>query len=565
MIVIIIIVALLVVFTLKGFIDQKREIKKLRQSVMREFGSFCEKDISPARAAAIGYYNDHREHSELYVDDITWHDMELDRIYELINSCRTAIGEEYLYYALRNPENNPDRLSKREELINYLIEDEEVRTNLGIRLSYVGNLKNISAYEYMMRLKNCSTDSSMKHIVQCILMLASIGVCFVNPAIGIFLAVGMFFVNVITYFKRKTQIEAYFSIVGYIIRLLESSDKLETSNSGLLNEYFNNIHESVRSLNKLKINSEIVLNPSMNGDILQSLMDYLRMALHIDLIKFNSMLKFFSGKQKEFEILFENIGYLDFAWAAASFRVYMKDRSCVPSLKCKDDCKEGYRIEAEDIAHPLIEAAVKNSCCINCASLVTGSNASGKSTFLRTLGINMILATTVHTVCAKTFTANIMRVMSSIAISDDLSSGESYYMVEIRSLKRIVDAMQESVPVLAFIDEVLRGTNTIERIAASSRILLSMSKGNGICMAATHDIELTYILDRYFKNYHFEEQVEDDDITFDYRLKDGRATSRNAIRLLKLMGYSEDIIESASKMANEYLETNEWRLQEEHA
>lgn len=124
-------------------------------------------------------------------------------------------------------------------------------------------------------------------------------------------------------------------------------------------------------------------------------------------------------------------------------------------------------------------------------------------------------------------------------------------MVEIRSLKRILDRIEGEIPVFCCVDEVLRGTNTVERIAASSQILLYMAEKRLLCMAATHDIELTYILEDVFRNCHFEEEVTDEQITFDYLLKEGRAMTRNAIRLLHLMGFEDSIIEKAETMAQQ--------------
>ena len=103
------------------------------------------------------------------------------------------------------------------------------------------------------------------------------------------------------------------------------------------------------------------------------------------------------------------------------------------------------------------------------------------------------------------------------------------------------------------------GTNTLERIAASSQILNSFAKSGAMCFAATHDIELTHILEKEFSNYHFQEQVEDNLVLFDYLLYRGRAVSRNAIKLLGIMGYSQDIIDRADQAANYFLEHGEWR------
>ena len=156
---------------------------------------------------------------------------------------------------------------------------------------------------------------------------------------------------------------------------------------------------------------------------------------------------------------------------------------------------------------------------VNGSFLLSGENASGKSTFIKAAALNAILAQTIHTVCAKSYQASFFKVFTSMALTDNLFESESYYIVEIKSLKRILDAIEDNIPVLCFVDEVLRGTNTVERIAASSRILHSVANANALMFAATHDIELTYMLENSFENYHFEEKVLENQVLFDYQLK----------------------------------------------
>lgn len=148
-----------------------------------------------------------------------------------------------------------------------------------------------------------------------------------------------------------------------------------------------------------------------------------------------------------------------------------------------------------------------------------------------------------------------------MSLRDSLESGESYYMVEIKALKRIIDAadMESQSPLLCFVDEVLRGTNTVERIAASVQILKKLSQRGIFCFAATHDIELTKLLVDEFDNCHFEEEVKDGDVLFSYRLLPGRSHTRNAIKLLEIIGFSKDIIRQADNMAGDFLRTGEWR------
>jgi DNA mismatch repair ATPase MutS len=133
-------------------------------------------------------------------------------------------------------------------------------------------------------------------------------------------------------------------------------------------------------------------------------------------------------------------------------------------------------------------------------------------------------------------------------------------MVEIKSLKRIMTANHPDRPILCFVDEVLRGTNTLERISASAHILTHIAKDNAMCFAATHDIELTKILNNDYVNYHFQEKIEDNDVKFDYTLYEGEAKSRNAIKLLKMIGYSDEIVQKASRMAEKFLARGVWEI-----
>ena len=190
---------------------------------------------------------------------------------------------------------------------------------------------------------------------------------------------------------------------------------------------------------------------------------------------------------------------------------------------------------------------------------LVGANGEGKSTFMKNMAVNAILAQALNTSLSKRYRGVVCRIMTSMALRDNLAQGESYFVVEVKSLKRILEASREKTPLLCVIDEVLRGTNTTERIAASENVLAALRRANVLCLAATHDTELTYLLEDLYTNYHFEEQIADGDISFPYLLMPGRATSRNAIRLLEMMGYSEEIIKKADDQAAEFLKTGVWK------
>ena len=274
-----------------------------------------------------------------------------------------------------------------------------------------------------------------------------------------------------------------------------------------------------------------------------------------DLIAFEFLKNKLGDCHEDVFAVHETLGQIDAAIAVASFRKSL-GRYAVPEL---DFTAEKPCIRIDGMVHPLLSKAVPNDLHTYGPILITGSNASGKSTYLKTAVISMLLAQSICTVTAESCRASVFRMYSSMALSDDLLAGESYYIVETRSLKRILDALDSCPPVLCAIDEVLRGTNTVERIAASSTILEEIADRGGMCLAATHDIELCGLLEDRYGLYHFEEQVGLTEMLFDYRIRQGKAVSRNAINLLKLMGFEQSIVEEAHLRASGYMENGVWK------
>ena len=199
--------------------------------------------------------------------------------------------------------------------------------------------------------------------------------------------------------------------------------------------------------------------------------------------------------------------------------------------------------------------------------LITGSNASGKSTFLRSVLVNAILSESVYVACAKEFSLKPSMLFSSMSLSDSLGSGESYYMAEINSINRIIKAKETGENVICFLDEVLRGTNTVERVGAATEILKYLTGENIITLAATHDIELTYLLEKDYDNHFFREEIKKDedgkeDIYFSYKINDGRSDTRNALLLLKIKEYPSEIVENAQILSKGFVDTGKWQYDE---
>lgn len=550
----------LVLLIIKVFYDSRQTEKRILDQIKSRWGQYPETELTPERIQAIRAYYDARKDSGKDVDDITWNDVSMDKVFEMLNNTSSTIGEEYLYATLRKIEYKNEVLEERERLITYFQEQEKERVDVQLALSRMGKLHAMSFFKELQQLKEQIQRKNV-HILYCLLMIASvtglIAASFKGMSIKWFLIATVVCLcnNIAQYYKRKAEIENSFYVMKHILKLLYSVDLLLELDCEVLKTYSDRLREVKKKYQGFRRKARFVSGGSnMSGDIADIIFDYVRMIFHIDLIMYDSMVKELELKGQDIHDIYEIIGKIDSAIAIASYRAYLNGEYCIPKLSEQ----EKPELKAFDMYHPFIEEPVKNTIAENGCVLITGSNASGKSTFIKTVAVNAILAQTIHTCTCKEYQASFFQVCSSMALTDNLLGNESYYIVEIKSLKRIIDKANDKVPMLCFVDEVLRGTNTLERIAASSQILDYLSRLNVLCFAATHDIELTYILENSFKNYHFEEEVKEKQVVFDYQLRTGRATSRNAIKLLNMMGYPEQVIDKASEAASHFSETGVW-------
>lgn len=212
---------------------------------------------------------------------------------------------------------------------------------------------------------------------------------------------------------------------------------------------------------------------------------------------------------------------------------------CYPVISDKH-----FALEGKEIGHPLIPAQqrINNSFSIAGTAkvdLITGSNMAGKSTFLRSLGINMILAYTGAPVCANSFTLSISKIMSSMRITDNLAENTSTFYAELKKLKSIIEEVNKHENLFILLDEILRGTNSLDRHTGSAALIKQLIKEKAVALIATHDVELAKLENDYpanISNYHFDVQVAGEELYFDYKLKEGICTSLNASLLMKKIG-----------------------------
>ncbi|MCD8378928.1 MAG: hypothetical protein LUC95_01065 [Lachnospiraceae bacterium] len=525
----------------------RREIRTFQENIRRNHGVRPLRKLDETRKKWVTGFWRHFQGPEL-LDETTWNDLHMDQIFETVNHTYSAVGEECLYYILHHADQSEEELLHFEDLVQYWEKHPDDRvllqTNLW-QLGYSGGSSVADCIENLDLLRNFQVRLD---VFVNLLYIPAIALTAVSGQ-GFLLLLSVMIVQILLYFRKKAEIQPFLSSFAYFAKLIAFVDRLKELKTpeSAVTEEMDRLFAAAKKLKPMLRGSSMIKDGSLGGGTpVDGIMDYVRMCTHADIIQFHRMLRYAYGNQDELWTLAEGVGRLDASASVCAYRHTRQDW-CVPAV--------GEVFSMTSGRYPLIKEPVGNSITGEKSVLLTGSNASGKSTFLRTVAVNAVLAQTIHTCLCDSYTAPLYRIYSSLSLKDDVINGDSYYMVEIKTMKRILDSVQKSGrPVLCALDEVLRGTNTPERVSASSQILRWLSEQNCLCFAATHDLELVDILRTEFAHYYFTESFTDGDVRFTYQLKPGRSESRNAIRLLKIMGYPQEITDAAEKLCLKLLE-----------
>lgn len=466
-------------------------------------------------------------------------------LFQWINTCSTTIGRVKLKKLLAYPDLSLDNIIERQKAAV------ELSKNLQWRQRFQGEGRNFfkdkenneELFAWARHKEALLQKSYLKIAVTLLPVLTMISIiCYIiNRSIGYSIPLIFIAINIValklgervrnegldTIFKYKRIINMYYNM----ILLIEN----KAFNSALLNKLKEKLilKDSVKAseaINKLSRITNRISDRSNAFSIILNIL-YLRdYKLLIGLEKW----------KREYEEDIENwlkvIGEFE---ALCSLAVINFDNPqwTLPKLN-----NSNLVITAKNIAHPLLDSnKVDNNMIMGnpySVLLITGSNMSGKSTFLRTIGINLVLAYAGSLVCAKSFACPLMNIYTCMRISDNLEKSISSFYGEILRIKMIVNAAKEGKPIFFLLDEIFKGTNSIDRHLGAETLINNLSTKNTLGLVSTHDLELGSLEDRNskVKNYHFEEYYEDDKIHFDYKLKDGVSTTRNAVYLMKLAG-----------------------------
>lgn len=483
------------------------------------------------------------------IDDITWYDLDAFTLFERINGTYSSVGAEALYQRLRNfnfSEKSHDRL---EILIDYYKQNPTIREEIQFQFACLGKQDHNHVESYLSETRNQELPNTTFYLFCGLLPIAALLFVLVFPmTLSVLVLLGSILFNVIYYQIKKEKLQRELICMGYLVQTVVCAKKLEKIKTPFQEELTKNL-KPLASMTKFGISFRMKSNSEA-----EMMFDYLAMIFMLPFISYNFVLKKLTNYEVQAKEMWRLLGELEVAAAVLNFRTVMPDTS-------QPIFSEEIVVTGTEVYHPLLATPVPNEVNWTKNTLVTGSNASGKSTYVKSVAISCILSATIHTALATKFQLPFGHILTSMAVEDDIFEGDSYFVAETKSVKRVLDLAETKVPCLCFIDEILKGTNTIERISASSSMIHWLGKYPSLAFVATHDIELTEILKESCDNVHFEEQVtKEQGVTFDYLLKQGPAMTRNAIQLLHVLNYPESVVELAKREASYFDEHRTWQI-----
>ena len=476
--------------------------------------------------------------SETYLDDLDIFGRR--SLFHLLNRTTSSHGTERLAQMLRQPMLSKDEIEQHQQALKALTPQADTRQLITAHGLLTGE-KEGNLYDLADWLKEPNRLKKWVNLVRWVIIVYNVTALVLLIWTGNYrlLLIGVlagwiltgFFADYIaqqhTLLGKKNDILEQYALT---LRLFNIMDNGKAPLLEELQAKTGRSYQAIRKLARLSAYFDQALNPLV-GFILNNLFVY----------NLNGVLvleKWKSANREAFPEWIDAVGRIECLNSLASFAFNHPDYH-YPSPVAGQDLS----ITATQLAHPLIPAAesIPNDFSIGRNErliLVTGSNMSGKTTFLRTIGVNLLLAQCGAPVCASSFSFTPVNLLTSLRVSDSLQEHTSYFMAELKKLQQIIHRLQSGGPALVLIDEILRGTNSEDKTYGSEQFIRKLLHYSCLSLFATHDLSLGKLEEEkpgVISNYCFESIIEEGELHFNYRLQRGIASNRNASFLMKKM------------------------------
>ena len=474
------------------------------------------------------------------LDERTWADLDLDDVFHAVDHAASEPGRQLLYHHLRTPHVDLSALDRREAAANRFASDEALTNHVRRTLAqlgdpraahldelFFGDLPNRPALWWTFPLLTVSAVSCLALIsIWPRAAVVWLAICVVNVGVQLF---------------YKPRVQRFVPALHELPALLRVVGTLGDVQAEELQSEAASLRAASGELGALRIATGwLMFEPSQSSDIQAGIYEYINLLFLLDVNAFVFATNRLRQSRRVAQAALLALARIDVAQSIASWRKSQPYWATPTFLSAQK------ALSVDGLYHPLLGEPIANDLVVDGHSvLITGSNMSGKTTFIRTLGVNAVLAQTLHTVCARSWRAPMLLVRTSIGREDSLQDGKSYYLAEVETVLELVRASESGRQHLFLLDELFRGTNTVERVAGAYAVLSYLNRGADLVVAATHDVELLEMLRGDYEMHHFREEVVDEGLTFDYRIRPGPSSTRNAIALLRVLKYPASLVDSA--------------------
>jgi hypothetical protein len=479
------------------------------------------------------------------LDDRTWNDLDMDAVFAALDRAESTLGQQALYHRLRTAP-VAAHLEAFDALVVRFAGDTPTRERAQVSLS---RLQNPAGYDLWWLAQPDSLERKPWEVIYPIiptLILASLLAAAVWPVL-LLVPIVSAPLNMVIRARTARRVNTVVAVFRQLFALINVAGTLSFLEGSDIDPIVRTLRVETPHLRRLKAMTRwISRDPFAMVEPLASIVELLNLMFLLDVNAVYFGTQEIQIRSASLLRVIAAVGDVDAAISVASFREEHRNWTR-PRFRPAGD-----PITLAEVVHPLVAEPVPNSITLGPPHgvLITGSNMSGKSTFLRTAGVTAVLAQTINTCLARHYEAPALTILSCIGRSDDLIAGKSYYLMEVETVLRLVHASRSTEPHLFLFDELFRGTNAVERIATAEAVLKDLiedaeGRKRHVVLAATHDGELVDLLKDTYASYHFTDSLGAEGLVFEHRLEPGPARSRNAIALLRLNGAPETIVEEA--------------------
>lgn len=518
-----------------------RRKKKTLQKLESLFGHLKTEEFN---FQLITRYTAHKDHSSAFqeISNQTGNDLDFDLFFCFVDRTSSKIGQQFLYDRLKTIDDRTEEFVVQEKIITYLEKNPKER----LEIQYLLNKLNNHQTYYIPDLFQKEIERKPKWFflfpILSFTAILSILLSFFNPNVALILF-GLFPINILIHYGLKRKTTLFLNSVPSLLATGAVAKNLLKVK--VIRDSFSEISPSIKVIASIRRNmSFFKLEQKVDSDMEAAywfLLELIKITFLLEPLLLFSSLDKLQNKAKDIENVFRFIGQVDTFVSVTSLR--KGEPYCIPTIN-----KDNRTIQFTDLRHPLVPHCVPNSVDAQKSILLTGSNMSGKTTFIRSIGLNYISGMALNTCFASTASLPIARLFSVIRIEDDVLNASSYFYREVDEIKEIIEQSGKSTRSIILLDELFKGTNTAERIAAAKAVLSYLEQQNSQIFVSTHDIELTTLLGDKFDLFHFTESIVDSSIYFDYKIKKGISQSGNALKIIAIHQYPEAIVKEAEEL-----------------